>query len=207
MIGLYFGGEKFQTIFGNVFGNIELDAVLSEDHQWASDVTTNPVEEGAPVADHIIDVADKLRLKCFVTDAPLVASQSVSGSFNAGTAGTRTQPVFDLLYRLKQARATVMVYTRHASYENMAITDISITRTAETGEALEFDVSFVNIRQVATQTVDLPPGISAKKEEKAGGKKSAIAKKSEPKKDAGKKAAKPVKPPETVSSTLSKWLH
>jgi len=207
MIGLYFGGEKFQTIFGNVFGNIELDAVLSEDHQWASDVTTNPVEEGAPVADHIIDVADKLRLKCFVTDAPLVASQSVTGNYNTATAGTRTQPVFDLLYRLKQARAVVMVYTRHASYDNMAITDISITRTAETGEALEFDVSFVNIRQVATQTVDLPPGISAKKEDKAGGKKSAIAKKSEPKKDAGKKAATPVKPPEKVSSTLSKWLQ
>ena len=28
MIGLYFGGQWFQTAFGNQYGNIELDAAL-----------------------------------------------------------------------------------------------------------------------------------------------------------------------------------
>ena len=30
MIGLYFGGQWFQTAFGNQYGNIELDAALAE---------------------------------------------------------------------------------------------------------------------------------------------------------------------------------
>lgn len=204
MIGLYFGGQWFQTSFGNLYGNIELDAVLDEAHEWSAEATLNPVEEGAPVSDHIIEQSDKLRLRGFVTDTPLTASQSVTGSFNLGSAGNRTQAVFDLLHQLIKLKEPITVYTKHRIYDNMVLTDVAIPRSAGVGEAIEFTAEFVSIRKVATQTVDVPAGISAKKDAKAGGANGSTAKKSEPTKDAGKKQAETVTRP---SSTLSRILQ
>lgn len=211
MIGLYFGGREFRTNFGNDFGNIELDAVIDESHDWSAEATTNPVEDGAPVSDHIIEQPDQLKLKCFVTDTPITTSQNLtSGDFNQSPAGTRTQPVFDLLYQLVKKRLPLTVYTKHAIYDNMALTSVSIPRAADSGEALEFSLDFVNIRMVKTETVDVPAGISPKKEAKQGGRTGPVAKKTEPKKAAGKKQAEVKPKPPAASkpqSTLSSWFN
>lgn len=186
MIGIFFGGVWNKTTFGNLLGNIELDATLDENHSWSAEVTQNPVEEGAPVSDHIIEQADKLSLNCFVTDTPLVASDTVSGTVNGVSVGNRTQGVFDLLYDLIKRKELVTVYTKYKVYPDMAISDISVPRAAGVGEAIEFRVEFIHVRKVATQLVDVPKGISPKKTAKAN---KAIANKTEPKKDAGKQQA------------------
>ncbi len=194
MIGLYFGGQWFQTAFGNLYGNIELDAALDENHEWSAEATSNPVEVGAPVTDHVIDQSDKLKIKGFVTDTPLTSSQSLPQI-------SRSQDVFDLLYELIKLKEPMTVYTKHRIYDDMILTNVNIPRTAGVGEAIEFSAEFINIRKVATQMVDVPSGISAKKGAKAGGANGSTAKKAEPKKDAGKKQAETVQKP---SSTLSR---
>lgn len=201
MIGLYFGGQWFQTAFGNLYGNIELDAVLDENHEWSAEATSNPVEAGAPITDHVIDQSDKLKLRGFVTDAPLNLSQSVSGLVNSGSVGNRTQGVFDLLHQLIKLKEPMTVYTKHRIYDDMVLTNVTIPRSAGVGEAIEFSAEFINIRKVATQMVDVPAGISEKKGAKAGGANGSTAKKAEPKQDAGKKQAETVQKP---SSTLSR---
>jgi len=201
MIGLYFGGQWFQTAFGNLYGNIELDAVLDENHEWSAEATSNPVEVGAPVTDHVIDQSDKLKIRGFVTDTPLNLSQSVSGLVNSGNVGNRTQAVFDLLHQLIKLKEPMTVYTKHRIYDDMVLTNVTIPRSAGVGEAIEFSAEFINIRKVATQMVDVPEGINPKKEAKGGGANGSTAKKSEPTKDAGKKQAETVQKP---SSTLSR---
>ena len=196
MIGLYFGGQWFQTAFGNLYGNIELDAALDENHEWSAEATSNPVEVGAPVTDHVIDESDKLKIKGFVTDTPLTASQSL-------TQISRSQDVFDLLYELIKLKEPMTVYTKHKVYDEMVLTNVTIPRTAGVGEAIEFSAEFINIRKVATQMVDVPDGISQKKDAKAGGANGSAAKKAEPTKDAGKKQPETVQKP---SSTLSRVL-
>ena len=196
MIGLYFGGQWFQTAFGNLYGNIELDAALDENHEWSAEATSNPVEVGAPVTDHVIDQSDKLKIKGFVTDTPLTASQSL-------TQISRSQDVFDLLYELIKLKESMTVYTKHRIYNDMILTNVNIPRTAGVGEAIEFSAEFINIRKVATQMVDVPDGISQKKDAKAGGANGSTAKKAEPTKDAGKKQPETVQKP---SSTLSRVL-
>jgi len=198
MIGLYFGGQWFQTAFGNLYGNIELDAVLDENHEWSAEATSNPVEVGAPVTDHVIDQSDKLKIRGFVTDTPLTLSQSVSGLVNSGSVGNRTQAVFDLLHQLIKLKEPMTVYTKHRIYDDMVLTNVTIPRSAGVGEAIEFSAEFINIRKVATQMVDVPEGINPKKEAKGD---AATGKKSEPTKDAGKKQAETVQKP---SSTLSR---
>ena len=192
MIGLYFGGQRFQTAFGNLYGNIELDAVLDENHEWSAEATSNPVEVGAPVTDHVIDQSDKLKIQGFVTDTPITLSQSVSGLVNPGSVGNRTQAVFDLLHQLIKLKEPMTVYTKHKIYDDMVMTNVTIPRAAGVGAAIEFSAEFINIRKVATQMVDVPDGISPKKEAKAGGAKGSTAKKAEPKKNGGKKQVKTV---------------
>ena len=203
MIGLFFGGQWFQTAFGNQYGNIELDAALDENHEWSAEATSNPVEEGAPVTDHVIEQSDKLKIRGFVTDSPLNLSQSVSGLVNSGSVGNRTQAVFDLLYDLIKIREPMTVYTKHRIYDNMVLTNVTIPRSAGVGEAIEFNAEFIHIRKVATQIVDVPDGINPKKDAKAGGANGSTAKKAEPTKDAGKKQPETVQKP---SSTLSRVL-
>ncbi len=196
MIGLYFGGQWFQTAFGNLYGNIELDAALDENHEWSAEATSNPVEVGAPVTDHVIDQSDKLKIKGFVTDTPLTSSQSLPQI-------SRSQDVFDLLYELIKLKEPMTVYTKHRIYDDMILTNVNIPRTAGVGEAIEFSAEFINIRKVATQMVDVPDGINPKKDAKAGGANGSTAKKAEPTKDAGKKQPETVQKP---SSTLSRVL-
>lgn len=190
MIGLFFGGKKFKTDFGNDFGNIELDANLEENHEWSVEATTNPVEYGAPVTDHVIENADKLRIRGFVSDATMDSLFSakgfaqISGLFNGKKVASRTQAVFDTLKKLIKSRQPVTVYTKHDIYFDMIITDITIPRSPSNGEAIEFTVDFLHIRKVRTKKVEVPKGIGEKKDQKAG---KSTQKKAETAKDAGKK--------------------
>ena len=109
-------------------------------------------------------------------------------------AGARTQPVFDLLYELKQRKEMMTVYTKHRIYDNMVIARVTVPRKPTDGEAFEFEVEFQNIRLVGTQLVDVPKGIG----QNTG---AGMANKASTKKDAGKQQAEPVKRP---SSTLSR---
>ena len=186
MIGLFFGGQAFQLKFGNDFGNIELDANLEETHEWGADVTENPVEEGAPVADHVIERADKLTVRGFVSESPVTASPNILGLIGSvSDASSRTQQVFDLLRLLIKEKATMTVYTKHLTYDDMVLTGLRIPRTPADGQAIEFVADFVHVRFVEAQSVDVPNGISAK------GKTAddATVRKTSPAKDAGKKGA------------------
>jgi hypothetical protein len=205
MMGIHFGGQWFYNRFGNDFGNIELDLTLDETHEWSAEATSNPVEEGAPVSDHVIEQSDKLKFTGFVSDAPLTI---VSGSVEIEN---RTQPVFDLLRELIKARETVTVYTRYQVYTDMVITSISVPFTVGQGEAIQFGIDFIKIRKVATQIVEVPEGISRKKEKKTS---AATGKKAEPQKDAGKvetdnlaKRYPPKAPvPQSAASNLKKGV-
>lgn len=209
MVGLFFGGTQFITTFGNEFGNVELDANLEEAHEWTAQATENPVEEGAPISDHVIEQSDKLRISGFITDAPLVASQSITGSIGISDAGSRTQPVFDLLYTLIKKREPIVVYTKHAVYSDMVLTTVNIPRTPGVGEAIEFNAEFIHIRKVATRLVDVPRGISAKGDGKAGAgvQKKAQAQKYKGKTETEDLLAKYPAPKQVPSSILSSIIR
>ena len=204
MLGLFFGGQKFQSAFGNQYGNIELDAMLDESHEWSADATSNPVEDGAPVTDHVIEQADKLTIRGVVTDAPLNASASILGFIGGGSADNKTQSVFDLLNTLIKKREVLTVYTKHKTYDDMVLTSVTIPRSASVGEAVEFSAEFIHIRKVATQTVDVPDGVSAKPEAKAGGASGAVSKKASATKASGKKQAQTIQSNKPVADKVNR---
>ena len=178
MIGFFYPAET------NIKGirSIDLDATLDEAHDWSNEVTSNPVETGAPITDHVIEKPDKLTITGLITNSPLHGA--LAGQYFGGeTQSQRIQTVFEAIYELVKRGEVVTVYTRHAVYNNMIIQSVNIPRSAAIGEAIEFKMDLINIRMVSTQMVTVPPGISAKKESKST---PGVAKKAEPQKAAGK---------------------
>lgn len=191
LLGLLFDSPVFVTNFGNDLGNIELDATLDENHEWVAEVTTNPVEEGAPISDHVIEQSDRVTLRGFISNNP------IASGFLIPQIST-VQDVFNLLYDLIKLKEPVTVYTKLKVYTDMVLTRVTPGRNAGVGDALEFDAEFIHIRKVATQTVDVPKGVSAKKEAKTP---ASVGRKAEPAKDAGKKQAETVNLSGTAATT------
>jgi hypothetical protein len=194
LLGLLFDSPVFITKFGNSLGNIELDANLEENHEWVAEATSNPVEEGAPITDHVIEQSDKIRIHGFISNNPVTSGFLVSQISNV-------QDVFNLLYDLIKLKEPITVYTKLKVYTDMILTHVSVPKAPGVGDAVEFDAEFIHIRKVATQTVDVPKGVSAKKDAKTP---AAVGRKAEPAKDAGKKQATTVDTtkPTKMSSTI-----
>lgn len=162
--------------------SLEFDVLLEENHEWSNEITSNPVENGAPVSDHIIPNADKLRLTIMIGDTSIYADVAEGEE-------RRTQKAFDVLRQLHDDRKPVTVYTKFRVYDNMGISHIGIPRSAANGDSLTVPIEFQQIRLVDTQTVKVPAGISKKANKKAT---PALQKKTEPQKNAG--AKQPVAP-------------
>lgn len=190
-VGILYDSRKSPTRFVNDLVAIDLDVMISEAHEWTNEVTSNPVELGSPVTDHIQPNADKLSISGMISDSPIDQSviDQFQGNIDGGLYSARLQTHFDWLYFLARNREPIIVYTRYKSYPNMAIASLNLPRDAGLGEALQFNIEFVNIRLVSTQTVPVPAGISKKLDKKSGGD---VQKKAQPKADNGKKDVKPV---------------
>ena len=185
-IGVLIDPTKSRTLINSDLISVDFDVLIDESHEWTSEVTTNEVEEGAPIADHIRNQADKLSFTGHISNAdlyPEVASLSSSESIgqidNSGDTD-RIQTTFDLLRELHESRTVVTVYTKHKIYTDMALTSCNIPRNAGIGDAMQFSLQFTKIRIVSTQTTQVPTGISNKN-------KTAAKKKTAAQKDAGKK--------------------
>jgi len=210
MIGFYYGGPTSSTkVFGGI-SSIDFDATLDELHDWRNEVTQNPVESGSPVTDHVIERSDRLKLTGTITNSPL-RGEFAGQYFGGDNESPRIQTAFDAIRELFKSRDVVVVYTKHAIYTDMVIESVSIPRNAQIGEEVQFTMELVNVRFVDTQLVKLPPGISAKKDKKAGN----LGKKAEPQKTAGNKMldenyktrAHPLSLPKAIKEGLTKALQ
>lgn len=174
---------------------LEFDVLVDENHEWSNEITENPVENGAPVTDHIIRQGDKLRMNIMVSDSSLYREALEE-------TDQPTQKAFDVLRQLMDARETVTVYTKYHVYDNMGIAYIGIPRSIANGNSLTIPIEFKQIRLVNTQTVKVPAGISKKLDKKST---PAVQKKTEPQKNTG--AKQPVAPKdEKQKSVLSTLL-
>lgn len=133
-------------------GAIELDAALSEEHSWESKVTEYPTEDGASISDHIFNLPRKIAIEGFVTNSPVVIFSAFTDIDNAD----RVQSAVTALQELRDTRELVSVITGLVAYENMALVSLDIPRDASTGQALRFRASFVEVKKVSLDTVDIP---------------------------------------------------
>lgn len=189
--GIIYDALRPQTSVEGV-SSLEFDVVMDENAEWSNEITSNPVENGAPVSDHIIPQSDKFRLTAMISDSSLLGETS--------DGQTLTQKAHDILRELCKKGELVTLYTKYRIYENMGIAFVGMPRSSGGGNALIVTMEFSEVRIVSTQTTKVPPGISKKLDKKST---DSVKKKTEPQKASGAKQPVPVKAEEKSGSVLS----
>ncbi len=149
-------------------GDIQLDLILSESHSLTSTVSEHPVEEGATISDHI---QQNLRVGKLTG---LVSNFSIQTGGGDG-ATNRAMNAWTLFHNLWKRRELVTIVTTLEVYENVAVTNVSTERSSTSGDALQFEVSFQEVRQPKLQEVTLaatvqPPKMNTKQQRQASNK-------------------------------------
>lgn len=206
LLGILFGDAKSTASFGVDLISIEFDATMSEVHSWTNDITTNPVENGSTVADHILNNPDEITLTGFITNTPItgelidqykkVATQIIDGKKRED----RVDAAIGMLKELMDKKLIVTVFTKYLVYPNMAIRSINFPRNASSGDSIEVTINFIKLNLVSTQTVKVPDGISKKLDKKSTDE---LKKKTDPQKAAGAKQPLIPKAADKATSVLS----
>lgn len=129
---------------------LEFDALIGEDRSLEATVPEYAVEEGYSVTDAIILETEPLNMTLFVTDTPVTWAERHGSGFG------RTEDVIKQLEEIYLDRKPVTIKTTDKVYENMAIENIAISKTIETGYSREIPISFRKIRIVKARTTTIP---------------------------------------------------
>ena len=129
---------------GKSIGNIEIDAFIEENIEYANTVTEYPVETGQEITDHIFNRPTQLRVRGVIpTNTGFPIGQS------------RRQEVYEALKKLHENREPVTVVSGLEAFPRMALVSLAIPRTQENAAGLEFDAEFRQIRIVQAKRFDL----------------------------------------------------
>lgn len=129
---------------------LEFDALIAQDNTLEATITEYPVEEGFSVSDSVILSPEKLNMTLFVTNTP------VTWAGRHGTSTSRTLSVVERLREIYFARLPVTIITTEATYVNMAIASITISKSVELGTSREIPISFQKVNITKTEKTTIP---------------------------------------------------
>lgn len=132
-------------------GNIVFDLILGETHNLKNTVTQYKIEDGSNISDHILNDVREGSLSGLFTNFSIEVP---------GFILNRAQLAYDSLEQIWKAKDLVDIFTVYKAYKNMAITNISIVKDSDTGEALIADISFQEVTKVSLQTINILANIS-----------------------------------------------
>lgn len=152
--------EEIRNFFSHelapvTIGGITVDALLDYETRFESEVTSNPVEDGFPVADHVTRKPITLSLTAVFTPSAL-----------RGASPNRLQEVLAAIQAIYKAGEPVTVQLRSAIYENMVLVSAPLPRNVQDGVCYKCRLDFVQVRRVTQRTEDVPEDTAS--EEAAG---------------------------------------
>jgi hypothetical protein len=137
----------------STLGHLQLDVLMKETLELPSEVTKYPVEDGTPdITDHITQQNETLEISASISATELL-------SFEFGTCTAKLIDAIQQLRDMHKARQPITVVTGLGSYDNMAFTKMSVTRSSggdSGGSWIDISASLMQIRKVALQTTTLP---------------------------------------------------
>lgn len=134
-------------------GGILLDATIEERHEYSNTITDHPIEAGGFVTDHVYENPRVLDVTGEITDSPVSFFSALNGISN------RRIEAKDQLVALYEAREVITVVTGLEIYDDMVMENLTFPRNQQTGQRLQFSVTFKQISLVASEIV----GVAAEK--------------------------------------------
>lgn len=153
---------------GTVVGEFRVDCVISEKHSQSMEVTSNPVEQGLAVTDHIAPKPKVLAIEGLYTDTPVTLFGDLGDRLlNNSSSLSRVTEALNFFNQLTETPTLLEIITPIKTYSNMTLQDITFPRSKETGQGLQFSVTFIEVRVVESQEVSIEGALSAKGATKA----------------------------------------
>ncbi len=175
-------------------GELVLDAIVSERHNFSSEITEHPVESGSVIADHIYNKPISIDLDCIITNTPMTwVGLTVFDSFrrfSAGESNDFSEIAFKKIEEIFKKREPITIATSLKSYDNMVLESLSVERGGGTSSSLHFSCTAKQIRKVEQKMLPVPKP------------KTSRAKKKEPK---GLQETKPLRTPWKLPPTRSPY--
>ena len=143
---------------------IEFDALVSQDLTFEATTPEYAVEKGFTVSDAVIKNAEQLSMVLYLTPTPVTWYKKHGGGQE------RVNAVMEQLQELYFKAEPVEVVTSDTVFSNMAIINISFSKTVEAGYAMEIPITFKKIRITEAKTTTIPAnyGKSGKTKASAG---------------------------------------
>lgn len=129
---------------------IEFDALIDESQEFEVEVPEYATEEGFSVTDSMILKAETLSLTLYVTDTPVTWRKR----HHPGPG--RVESVIKQLEKLYYAKKLVTVVTADKVYEDMALTNLTISKSTDIGYAREIPITVKKINVTKNKTVTIP---------------------------------------------------
>lgn len=129
---------------------IEFDALIDQSIEYEADVPEYATEKGFSVSDNISLKPETISMTLYVSDTPVTWKKR----FGSGVG--RVERVVKQLEDLFFSKKVITVVTSDAVYDSMAITSLSITKSADVGYAREIPVSLKKIIVTETATTSIP---------------------------------------------------
>jgi len=131
--------------------DVLVDATESEAPTFSNEITENPVEDGTVITDHINQNPDTLELNVVIT-----------GEYE-GTP----QEKYERLLEIRNNREIISVIGALQVYENMAISEINLEKSADNLKGYSGTISFQQVRFATAQTITVeiaPPVIDGEEQ-------------------------------------------
>ena len=129
---------------------IEFDALIDQSMNYEAEVPEYPTEKGFSVSDNISLKPETLTMTLYVSDTPVTWKKGWSSSRG------RVEQVTKKLQELYFAKKIVSVVTSEATFENMAITSLSIAKSPNVGYAREIPISLKKVIVTESKTTTIP---------------------------------------------------
>lgn len=137
---------------GNFIGEIELDVIVNESVQTSSTITSNPVENGADVNDHIIINPMTYSIVGIVSNTkvkPFPFAQLSTFTSDSTPAGD----AWEELLELQASRTPFTLVTNLKAYDNVVIENLSESQDKDTSNSLHFTANLKEIIFVGSQVL------------------------------------------------------
>lgn len=151
-------------------GALVFDALVSESHEFSTAVTQFPVEQGAPITDHVRQEPAKLTIEAIITNHPIKAEklsqfvydvasgkESILIEESVSRVSGAFKQLLDMIGEMDNYEAApkliepVDVVTSLKLYKNMVITSVSINKDSPE-EALRFTMTLQKIRRATLRS-------------------------------------------------------
>lgn len=143
-------------------GAIIPDVTVEEHYVDRLQITQHPVASGTPISDHAFLLPKTVTMKCGWTNAaPSLSPGMVATSPFDSFGETRAYEIYQQLLTLQASRQPFQLTAGKRTYENMLISELSVTNNQQTEYALIIEVALQEVIIVKTATTSGAPDYPA----------------------------------------------